>query len=221
MTRRAWEIARGYFAWPFALGVLLLMMGGRRVRRAGWGSIFVAGLVLVFFRDPERVREYAPDEVYAAADGVVREVDEVGEGGMPSGRALRISTFLSLHNVHVNRSPVAGKIVGMETVEGGYAPALFGSSEDNQRVRVSMEGEMGPVLVVPKAGLIARRITSWVREGDTVEAGERIGLIHFGSRTDVLLPLESFEPLVGPGTRVRAGITPIARHNPGGNHRTS
>lgn len=211
MTRRSWEIARRYFAWPFALGVALLAFGGRFGRRAGWASLAASGLVLLFFRDPERETPRLPDEVYAAADGLVREVDEVEEEAMPTGRALRISTFLSLHDVHVNRSPVAGRIVGYERIPGGYAPALFGSSGENHRVRITIEAEWGPVVVVPKAGMIARRISSWIGPGDEVRAGERIGLIHFGSRTDVLLPRESFVALVSPGDRVRAGITPIAR----------
>ena len=124
---------------------------------------------------------------------------------------MSVSTFLSLHNVHVNRSPIRGKISRFEEIGGGYAPALFESSEGNRRNRLVIEDDgTTTAVVIPKAGAIARRISSWVGAGDEVEAGGRIGLIHFGSRTDVILPLGS-EPLVSPGDRVRAGLTPIAR----------
>ncbi len=209
-------MARRYVAWPLAAGLLFLLAsvfaGGAGLRRAGWLSLGAAGAVLLFFRDPERSLEPEPDVVYAAADGVVREVDEVEEPWISGGRAARVSTFLSLHNVHVNRSPVAGRIAAAEKVDGGYVPALFGGSESNYRNRVLLEGRRGPVVLVQKSGAIARRISSWVEVGEEVEAGQRVGLIHFGSRTDVLLPLEEVEVLVFPGSRVRAGLTPLARY---------
>lgn len=209
MSRRCWEVARRYLVWPLVLG-LLLLAGGRR--RAGLASLGAAGVVLFFFRDPERRIEPAPDVVYSAADGVVKEVGETVEPRMPGGRAVRISTFLSLHNVHVNRSPVAGRVVEIERVGGGFAPALFVSAEGNYRHRIPLDGERGPVIVVQKAGAIARRITDWVEPGERVKAGQRIGLIHFGSRADVLLPAEEVEVLVRTGDRIRAGLTPIARY---------
>ena len=209
MTRRAWAVARRYFLPPFALGALLLILGRRRL--GGLGVLGSLG-VLAFFRDPERRLVPEPGVAYAAADGFVKSVYEVEEAALPGGRGLNISTFLSLHNVHVNRSPIAGRISAFEEIEGGYAPALFESSEGNRRNRLVIEdgGEAGAV-VIPKAGSIARRISSWVGVGDEVEAGGRIGLIHFGSRTDVILP-SGWEPLVSPGDRVRAGLTPIARY---------
>lgn len=216
MTRRSWEVAWRYVIWPLAAGVLFLLAGwttGRRgLRRSGWCCLGAAGASLLFFRDPDRLLEPEPGVVYAAADGVVREVDEVDEPWMTGGRAARISTFLSLHNVHVNRSPVAGRVATTEQLDGGYAPALFGGSEANYRNRVLLEGRHGPVVLVQKAGMIARRISCWVEVGEEVKAGQRVGLIHFGSRTDVLLPPGETEPLVGPGSRVRAGITPLARY---------
>lgn len=216
MTRRSWEAARPYVLWPLLAGAPALLAGGisgkRGLRRLGWLCLGASAASLAFFRDPERPLEPEPDVVYAAADGVVREVDEVDELSMPGGRAERVSTFLSLHNVHINRSPVAGVVRDVERVDGGYAPALFGASEGNLRYRVLLDGEQGPVLVVPKAGAIARRISCWVEAGDAVKAGGRIGLIHFGSRTDVLLPPGEAEILVRPGDRVRAGETPIARY---------
>jgi phosphatidylserine decarboxylase len=172
--------------------------------------------MLAFFRDPERETDRLPDVLYAAADGLVREVDEVSDPAMPGGRAMRISTFLSLHNVHVNRSPVGGEVRGVEEIGGGYHPALFRRSEENRRNRIEISGPRGPVVVIQKAGLIARRISTWVEEGDRVEPGGKLGLIHLGSRTDVLLPAGTAEPLVRPGDTVRAGLTPLARYGDAG-----
>ncbi|MEW6635914.1 MAG: phosphatidylserine decarboxylase [Actinomycetota bacterium] len=208
MTRRVWETARPYVLTPLACGVALLLLG----RRAGWGFVALAGALLAFFRDPERERERRPDEVYAVADGVVTAVEEVEETSFPGGRAVRVVTFLSLHDVHVNRSPVAGVVERIEEIGGGYAPALFSGAEGNRRVRLEIEGEKGPVVTVLRAGMVARRISVWVREGDAVGAGERIALIHLGSRADVLLPAGSVEALVHPGQKVRAGLTPLARY---------
>lgn len=209
MTRRSWAAARPYVLAPALLGAGLLALGRPR---SGAVALAAAGASLLFFRDPERSLDPEPGVVYAAADGFVRELGEVEEPLLPGGRGVRVSTFLSLHNVHVNRSPVAGRVAKMEEVGGGYAPALFSGADDNRRLRSLIEGEEGPVAVVQKAGAVARRISPWVRPGDRVEAGGRIGIIHFGSRTDVVFPVGAADPLVSVGDRVRAGLTPIARY---------
>ena len=211
MTRRGWEAARPYVLVPLILGALLLLAG----RRSGWLGVLAAGGMLAFFRDPERGVDYRPEVLYAAADGLVREVDEVSDPAMPGGRATRISTFLSLHNVHVNRSPVGGTVRDIEEIGGGYYPALFRRSEENRRNRIEISSPRGPVVVIQKAGLIARRISTWVEEGQAVHPGDKLGLIHLGSRTDVLFPAKTAETLVRPGDKVRAGITPLARYGGG------
>lgn len=180
------------------------------MRRAGWSALGVSALALLFFRDPERRLEAEPDVIYAAADGVVMGVEEVEEPWI--GLAERIITFLSLHNVHVNRSPVAGRVAKAEEIGGGYLPAFLGGAESNRRVRLAVDGERGRVVVAQRSGMVARRISRWVEVGDEVEAGGRIGLIHLGSRADVLLPAGAARALVRPGDRVRAGITPLARY---------
>lgn len=209
MSRRSWAAAKTYVLAPLLIGAGLLLSG----RRAGWACLGAAAAVLAFFRDPERDVERLPDVVYAAADGVVVVVDEVPDAFMPGGAAIRISTFLSLHNVHVNRSPVRGRVERIQEIQGRFAPALFSSSEENRRNRIEISGDAGPVVVAPKAGMIARRISTWIEAGDEVDAGDRIGLIHFGSRTDVLFPANSAEVLVERGDRVRAGLTPLARYH--------
>ncbi|MGB3681282.1 MAG: phosphatidylserine decarboxylase [Rubrobacteraceae bacterium] len=216
MTARSWGVARQYVFWPLLVGLFALLAGlvaGRkRLRAFGWLSLGAAGLTALFFRDPERRLEPENGVIYAAADGLVTDVDEVDEPWISGGRAGRVSVFLNLQNVHVNRSPFAGRIEKMEQSDGGFSPALFGGVEDNYSNRTLVDGERGPFVIVQRAGMIARRISPWVEEGQTVDTGERIGIIHFGSRTDVLLPPGEATFLVEPGDKVRAGLTPIARY---------
>lgn len=182
-------------------------------RREAWLALGLAGSVTWFFRDPERPLHADPGIAYAAADGVVTGVQAVSGDPWLPGEAVRISTFLSLHNVHVNRSPVAGRVAAVESARGRFVPAFLGQSQDNHSNRVAMDGRAGRVVVVQIAGMVARKIACWVQPPDPVTAGERIGLIHFGSRTDVLLPAGSAVILVEPGDRVRAGVTPLARYH--------
>jgi len=153
-----------------------------------------------------------PEVVYAAADGVVTDVEEAHEPWIPGSEAIRISTFLSIHNVHVNRSPVEGNVTKMEEIPGGFLPAFLGGSKGNYQNRLAIDGPKGRAVVAQIAGAVARRISRWVEIGDGVTTGQRIGLIHFGSRTDVLLPAGRANPLVSPGDLVRAGSTPLARY---------
>jgi phosphatidylserine decarboxylase len=214
ITKRSWQTARPYVLAPLSLGVALLVSGHRRSGLVGLGA---AGASLLFFRDPERPLEPDPQVVYSAADGFVTDVEEAhDEPWVPGGKALRISTFLSIHNVHVNRSPVEGSIMKMEEVAGRFIPAfLGGSKEENHQNRIALDGPNGRAVVVQIAGMVARKISRWVEIGESVGTGQRIGLIHFGSRTDVLLPAGSADPLVSPGDRVRAGTTPLARYRKG------
>jgi len=192
------------------LGAVLLLLG----RRSGWLALGFTGLFAGFFRDPDRPLTPDPSVIYAAADGVVTSVEEpVADDWLPDGSGLRVSTFLNLHNVHVNRSPVAGTVTSVESVPGGFAPALFARAGDNTRRRVAIDGAAGRVVVVQVAGSIARRISGWVGQGERVTAGQRIGMIHLGSRTDVLLPRGAVDVLVRPGERVRAGETKLARYH--------
>src|ERR687894_2085192 len=210
ITERSWKTARRYALPPLAAGAALLLAGRRR---SGLVALGAAGATLAFFRDPERPLKPEPDVVYAAADGFVTEIEEAHEPWIPGGEALRISTFLSIHNVHVNRSPVRGSIVKMEELPGRFVPAFLGGAKDeNRQNRIAIDGPKGRAVVVQIAGMVARRISRWVETGENVAAGQRIGLIHFGSRTDVILPAGSADPLVSPGDRVRASVTPIARY---------
>lgn len=167
---------------------------------------------LAFFRDPERELAPEPDTLYAPADGVIVGVDRVEDEWLPQGEALRISTFLSIHDVHVNRSPAPGAIAAAEEHAGGFAPAFLGRATDNHRKRLAIEDGERRVVLVQIAGMVARRISSWAWLGDRVAPGQRIALIHFGSRAEVLVPAAEARPLVAVGQRVRAGVTPLARY---------
>ena len=208
MSRHTWPAARRYVLPPLALGVPLVLSG----RRTGWALLGVAATVVAFFRDPTRPLPTDPDLVHAASDGFVTGVDDdVEEPWLPGGRATRVTVFLSLTDVHVNRSPVTGTLTRSEQVGDGFAPALFKGAKDNRRNRLHVDGDRGPVVVVQVAGALARTISNWVQVGDRLAAGQRLGVIHFGSRTDVLVPSGSADVLVAKGTRVTAGVTPLFR----------
>jgi phosphatidylserine decarboxylase len=200
--------------WPLIAGAMGLALPLALLdRRLAAPPLLLAGAIAAFFRDPRRATPTDDAAIYAAADGFVLEVDEVDEPWFLGGRALRIATFLSIFDVHVNRSPVAGTLRHTEHFDGGYAAAMNrAASEMNERQLLAIDGARGPVVVVQIAGLIARRIRRWVEPGAMLRAGQKIGMIKFGSRTDVIVPLGQATALVRKGDRVRAGVTPIARY---------
>ncbi len=210
MTRRALREGRRYVlgaaAVEMALGPLHVLRGRLLL------SVSLA--CMLFFRDPSRTLVRDPDTVYAPADGKVVGVDRATDEWLGDRDALRISTFLALYDVHVNRSPVGGRIAAVDETPGGFAPAFLGRARDNHRKRLAIDNGARRVVVVQFAGMLARRISSWAWLGDGVEAGQRIALIHLGSRADVLVPAAEATPLVQVGQRVRAGVTPIARYLP-------
>jgi phosphatidylserine decarboxylase len=123
---------------------------------------------------------------------------------------LEIAIFLALWHVHVQRAPLAGRVVGVERFEGTFGNALFAGSEQNHRQSIYLETDWGPCSVTQVAGMFARRIVRWVEAGQAVAAGQRLGMIKFGSRVVLRLPAGS-EPLVRVGQEIRAGVTPVAR----------
>lgn len=204
-----WREAARYVVPSGVLALVLLLAR----RREGWLALALTCLFGLFFRDPERPLDPEPGVIYAAADGLITAVDESAEDAwMPDGRCLRIVTFLNLHNVHVNRAPVAGTVAQLQAVPGGFAPALFAGAGENSRRRMAIDGDAGRVVVIQVAGSLARKISVWVALGERLDVAQRFGMIHLGSRTDVLLPTDSAEVLVSVGQRVRAGVTPLARY---------
>ncbi len=171
--------------------------------------LLLAAFFLWFFRDPKRTIPQEPGLVVSPADGKVTEVARVST---KAGGLLRISIFLSVFDVHVNRSPVSGVLREVRYKKGQYLNAMNpASAEHNEQNLALVECPDGTqVSFIQIAGLLARRIVFNKKVGNVLERGERVGLIKFGSRTDVLLP-DYAEPLVKPGDRVRGGASVIAR----------
>ena len=209
MTWRGLREARRYLVGVAALEAFLLAAGFRTAARA---ILAVVAPALLCFRDPERRLD--PDEsvVYAVADGVVTDVDRVVEPWLEGGEATRVSTFLARYAVHVTRSPVAGRVTREEELAGGFRPAFERAAEENRRRRLAIDGPRGRVVVTQVAGMVARRVAPWVRLGEDLTAGQRLAMIHFGSRVDVVLPANGVEVCVRVGERVRAGASPLARY---------
>jgi len=177
-------------AWPYAIPVLLL-----------------GAFCLWFFRDPDRQIPTVPGAVVSPGDGKVTDVSSVTSGGIPRNR---ISIFLSVFNVHVNRSPIAGVIRDVRYQRGKFLNAMgANSAEENEQNIVTVEGEGRTVIFKQIAGVIARRIVFSHKVGDSVARGERIGLIKFGSRVDVLFDRDA-AIRVKLGDRVQGGATVLA-----------
>lgn len=188
-----------------------------------WQPLFWIGLILTvwcayFFRDPKRVTPLDADLVVAPADGRVSAVSlgvAPKELGLGEQTRRRVSIFMSVFDCHVNRAPVAGRIAHIAYTPGKFVNAeLDKASEGNERNGLVIDTANGPVGVVQIAGLVARRIVCFVKEGDEVAPGERIGMIRFGSRLDVYLPVAA-TVLVGEGQTAIAGETVIARFGGG------
>ena len=164
----------------------------------------VAAFMAFFFRDPGRSTPTEEGVIVSAADGTVTRIEEVGSGKL-------VSVFLSPLDVHINRSPIAGRVTKVEYTKGKKLPATKNeASFVNERNAITIENEQMTVLCTQIAGILARRIVCRVHEGDSLELGERFGLIKFGSRTDVLMP-KTVDVAVGLGDKVKGGVTVIGR----------
>ena len=183
----------------------------------GWLLVGLTIWVAAFFRDPIRTTPVGKALVVAPADGLITMIAKVppprelaGEGGLGDAEMVRISIFMSVFDVHINRSPVLGVVRKMAYVPGKFVNAdLDKASEENERQHFLIEGEGFQLGVTQIAGLVARRILTFVGEGDSVTAGQRIGMIRFGSRVDVYLPAGT-GPMVLLGQRTIAGETVLA-----------
>jgi len=184
----------------------------------GWIMVGITIWVAAFFRDPVRTTPQGDKFVVAPADGLITMIARVppprelaGPDGLPDAEMTRVSIFMSVFDVHINRSPVSGKVRRMAYVPGKFVNAdLDKASEENERQHFLIEADGGHQLAVTQiAGLVARRILTFVHEGDTVAAGQRIGMIRFGSRVDVYLPAGT-GPSVLLGQRAIAGETVLA-----------
>ena len=198
-----------FIAIAFGLGIVLAFVW----KPLFWVFAVVTLWVCYFFRDPERVTPIRDGLVVSPADGrvsLIRTLIPPPETGLAPELRLRVSVFMNVFDCHVNRAPVAGRISRIVYTPGLFLNAeLDKASEHNERSALVIETGAGPIGVVQIAGLVARRIVGWVAEGATVRAGERFGLIRFGSRVDVYLPTDA-QILVGVGQKAIAGETVLA-----------
>lgn len=184
-----------------------------------WAPLFYAGLALtiwcaLFFRDPKRVTPVSDELAISPADGKVSFVGKIvppQELNLGEAPLLRVSIFMNVFNCHVNRAPMSGTIKEIIYTKGSFLNAeLDKASHENERNALILETEQGLIAVVQIAGLVARRIVCWSRTGEQIGAGERFGLIRFGSRLDVYLPANA-RPGVSLGQTAVAGETILAR----------
>lgn len=170
----------------------------------------ITAFVTWFFRNPERSFQDEDKLVICPADGKIIKIEDVELMGAFAGKFKKISIFMNVFNVHVNRAPYNGKIESIHYHEGKFLSAnLDKASQDNERNEITIRTNEGRAIwTVQIAGLIARRIICWVREGDAVAKGQRLGLICFGSRVDLYLPEDS-KISVKLNDRVKAGETPL------------
>jgi phosphatidylserine decarboxylase len=200
------RIAKGCWSWvapPLFLSLLFLALS--------WFSLwFLAVLIpvfcilvffLIFFRDPERT---IGEGIIAPADGKIRDIKQEKDRWL-------ISTFMEVNNVHVNRMPIDGRIVKMSHFPGYHLRAWKKESDLNERVVITIDTALGEITVVQLAGLIARRVYPYIKDGDVLKKGDRIGIIRLGSRVDVYLPVKKIKEIpVKIGDPVYAGVTTIA-----------
>jgi phosphatidylserine decarboxylase len=180
----------------------------------GWIAALITAWIIYFFRDPDRVTPLRDGLVVAPGDGKVSLIETVhppAELGLGDEERVRISIFLSVFDVHIQRAPLAGRIIRSLYVPGAYLnAALDKASEENERRTIVIETPLGvKVAVVQIAGLVARRIVTFAAEGDGIGVGDRFGLIRLGSRVDTYLPPGAF-PLVAVGQRAIGGETVLS-----------
>jgi phosphatidylserine decarboxylase len=199
-------VKEGYY-----FGLPLLLAGGAAFflqwRIAACLVLFLALFVFSFFRDPDRVIPSEPGAIVSPGDGRVVVVQDEDYAGKPG---KRVSIFLAVWNVHVNRSPAAGRITKMEYRPGKFVAAMrANASAENEQNVFTLSTDAGELVFKQIAGLIARRVVSWKKAGDIVARGERIGLVRFGSRVDLWVP-QPAEILVKVGQNVRGGSSILA-----------
>ncbi|MCX9081984.1 MAG: phosphatidylserine decarboxylase [Candidatus Methanoperedens sp.] len=202
-------MAKGSFSWISGIFILTILSWIAYSNSGGRLSLiffllFEVGVMLtlffiIFFRDPERIPSGDEDDAVSPADGKVISINQ-----------RTVCIFMNIHNVHVNRAPLSGIVTHIDYKPGGYIPAFNKDSEVNERNHVVFDTASGTLELTQIAGVLTRRIVSYISEGTYVKRGERIGMIRFGSRVDITIP-EGYVFTVGLNDNVRAAQTIIAR----------
>jgi phosphatidylserine decarboxylase len=195
-------IVKDAFRFIVPLVILAALAAGLAFYLAGILLLLLAGFVAFFFRNPKREIPPDPRVIVSPADGRIVKLER-------AGNVTKLSIFLSIFDVHVNRSPMAGRIEAIDYKRGKFKPAFnHAASVENERNTIMVSQGNVKLVFTQIAGIIARRIVCWKKVGDTVAKGELVGLIRFGSRVDVLFP-PGTNVIVTVGSRVHAGSTPI------------
>lgn len=160
--------------------------------------------LLVFFRDPART--HPGNGIVAPADGIIKEIKDEKLDGR---RYQRIITFMNVHNVHVNRIPIDGKIISIERKQGGFLPAYRSGASNNNQVITTLKTDIGLVKIIQIVGVFAKRIIVYLSEGENVKKGQRLGIIRFGSRVDLFLPEDKVKIKVKVGQKTKANLTTV------------
>ena len=212
-----WGLAEAQImGWPLVGTIAILIWLGQPWSWLATGPAVVLGLILYFFRDPRREIPSDPAAIVSPADGTITEIEELEHYDFLEGPAVRIGIFLSIFNVHVNRSPRAGRVVAMH-----YKPGEFLDARDpesairNEFLWLGVEEVDQPhrrLAVRAISGLIARRIVCRLRLGDTLKRGEKFGMIKLGSRTELILPRDQVDIEIAAGQKVKAGSTVLASY---------
>ena len=212
------RIAQGALSWiltPFLIGCFFVILYLILKDLLGSISLFISVILflmtilfLVFFRDPERD---IGKNIVAPADGKIREISKIKDD---TGECTKISTFMNLHNVHVNRMPFDGIIKDVVHIDGSHLPAFKKESERNERVIIIANTDIGTIKIIQIAGTLARRIVTYAKKGDELKKGDKIGLIRLGSRVDDYLPNKKIKHItVKINDRIKAGADTIAEIN--------
>lgn len=205
-------VALALGALVFSVIRLCRVARGRALAVGGIVTILLGVYLLYFFRDPPRQAPADPALIVAGADGTIMSVVDLQEPNFLKTNAVRISIFLSLFDVHVNRAPIGGIVEFAKDYPGTrYFTFLEKSSDFNQHSTIVIRGQDTSCIVNQIVGPIARRVVHWVQPGQSVQKGESIGMMKFGSRLDMVFPKDDVEVMVKRGMKVRAGETIVAR----------
>ena len=197
--------------WILAFLAVFAVVFGLLWAWAFWFFLLLFLCTVAFFRDPNRAAPVDPNVIVAAADGTVMDIVESDENEVLKNKTRRVGIFLSIFDVHTNRAPINGRVVYRQHRPGAFLDARRPDcSEKNESMTWAFENPRATIVVRQITGAIARRIVAWANVGDALKKGERFGMIRFGSRTELYLPL-SVTVLVKVGDHVAGGATPIAR----------